>query len=242
MGVEGQLTKEMMGSNLPVDMPATNLDAGFFKEVRMLRFDYVTNPEIAARVIPSKFSLADDALASFVILEYGFTFVGPYKEAILSVNVLYKDSPYAYPVQLMLNSALPTMGGREMGIPKKVGFVEITQHEDTLAGYVDRPQGERLATGILLIDQPIEPFPEEMPGPSLMLRPVVYPDKPVQMDLIRVDSVWKPTRMHAATGSCSCTGLSVVDPWHTIPVKEMLGASYFEGELCFTGGETLETF
>jgi hypothetical protein len=54
MSVEGQLTKEMMGPNLPVDMPATNLDAGFFKEVRMLRFDYVTNPEIAARVIPSK--------------------------------------------------------------------------------------------------------------------------------------------------------------------------------------------
>jgi len=119
MSVEGQLTKEMMGPNLPVDMPATNLDAGFFKEVRMLRFDYITNPEIAARVIPSKFSLADDALASFVILEYGFTFVGPYKEAILSVNVLYKGSPYAYPVQLMLNSALPTMGGREIGIPKK---------------------------------------------------------------------------------------------------------------------------
>ena len=27
MSVEGQLTKEMMGPNLPVDMPATNLDA-----------------------------------------------------------------------------------------------------------------------------------------------------------------------------------------------------------------------
>jgi hypothetical protein len=85
-------------------------------------------------------------------------------------------------------------------------------------------------------------LPVEMPGPSVMLRPVAYPDKPVQMDLIRIDSVWKPTRMHAATGSCSFTGISVVDPWHTIPLKEMLGASYFEGELCFSGGETLETF
>ena len=48
--------------------------------------------------------------------------------------------------------------------------------------------------------------------------------------------------MHAATGSCSFTGISVVDPWHTIPVKEMLGASYLEGDLYFTGGETLGTF
>jgi len=123
-----------------------------------------------------------------------------------------------------------------------VGFVEIAQHEDTLAAYVERPKGERLATGILRIDQPIEPFPEEMPGSTVMLRPVVYPDKPVQMDLIRADVVWKPTRVHAATGSCSFTGISVVDPWHTIPVKEMVAASYHEGELHFTGGETLETF
>ena len=44
------------------------------------------------------------------------------------------------------------------------------------------------------------------------------------------------------TGSCSFAGISVVDPWHTIPVKKMLGASYLERDLYSTGGETLETF
>ena len=242
MRVSGKLTKEMMGPNLPVDMPASNPAGVFFKDVRMLQFMYITDAEIAARVIPSQFSLADDPVASFSVLEYGFTLVGPYREAILSVNVLYKDVPYAYSVQLMLNSALPTMGGREIGIPKKVGFVDITQHEDTIAGSVERPKGERLATGILRIDQPIEPCPEEIPASLILVRPVMYPDKPVQVDLLRIDSVVKPTRMHAATGSCSFTGISVVDPWHTIPVKEMLGASYLEGDLYFSGGETLGTF
>ncbi|MBW2219478.1 MAG: acetoacetate decarboxylase family protein [Deltaproteobacteria bacterium] len=242
MSVKGKLTKEMMGSNLPVDMPAVNSAAGFFKEVRMLRFDYITDSEIVARVIPSQLSLKDDATAAFMVIEYGFTFVGPYKEAILSVNVLHQDVPYVYFVQLMLNSALPTMAGRDTGYPKKVGFVDITQHEDTIAGYVERPKGERLATGILRIDQPIEPYPEEMPGSSVLLRPVVYPDKPVQMELIRMDTVLKPTKVYAATGSCSFTGISVVDPWHTIPVKKMVGVSYIEGELYYTSGETLETF
>jgi len=242
MSVKGKLTKEMMGSNLPVDMPAVNPAAGFFKEVRMLRFDYITDSEIVARVIPSQLSLKDDATAAFMVIEYGFTFVGPYKEAILSVNVLHQDVPYVYFVQLMLNSALPTMAGRDTGYPKKVGFVDITQHEDTIAGYVERPKGERLATGILRIDQPIEPYPEEMPGSSVLLRPVVYPDKPVQMELIRMDTVLKPTKVYAATGSCSFTGISVVDPWHTIPVKKMVGVSYIEGELYYTSGETLETF
>ena len=242
MSIKGKLTKEKMGPNLPVDMPAMNPAAVFFKEVRMLRFDYITDPEIASRVIPSQLSLPDNPAATFMVIEYGFTFVGSYREAILGVNVLYKDAPYGYSVQLMLNSALPTMGGREIGIPKKMGFVEITQYEDTIAGYVERPKGQRLATGILRIDQPIEPCPEQIPGSSLMMRPVVYPDKPLQMDLIRMDAVWKPIKMYAATGSCSFTGISVIDPWHTIPVKEMIGASYFEGELYFTGGETLETF
>ena len=242
MSVKGKLTKEMMAPNLPVDMPAVSRVESFFKDVRMLRFDYITDPEIAARVIPSQLSLADDAAATFMVLEYGFTFVGAYKEAILSVNVLHRDVPYVYFVQLMLNSALPTMAGRDGGYPKKVGFVDITQHEDTIAGYVERPKGQRLATGILRIDQSIEPYPEEMPGSSVLLRPVVYPDKPVQMDLIRMDTVLKPTKVHDATGSCSFTGISVVDPWHTIPVREMVRTAYIEGELYFTGGETLETF
>jgi acetoacetate decarboxylase len=242
MTVSGKLTKEMMGPNLPLDMPATNPAGVSFQDVRMLQFMYITDAEVAARVIPSQFSLADDPVAIFSVLEYGFTLVGPYREAILSVNVLYKDDPYAYCVQLMLNSALPTMGGREVGIPKKVGFVDINQHEDTIAGSVERPKGERLATGILRIDQPIEPCPEEIPASAILVRPVMYPDKPAQMDLFRIDSVVIPTKMHAATGSCSFTGISVVDPWHTIPVKEMLGASYLEGDLTFTGGETLGTF
>jgi hypothetical protein len=107
---------------------------------------------------------------------------------------------------------------------------------------VERPKGERLATGILRIDKPIEPYPKEMPGSSVLVRPVVYPDKSVQMDLIKMDTVWKPTKAFAATGSCSFTGISVVDPWHTLPVKEMVGTSYYEGELYYSGGETLETF
>jgi len=242
MSVKGKLTKEMMGPNLPVDMPAVSPATSFFKKVRMLRFDYITDPEIAARVIPSQLSIADDASAAFIVLDYGLTLVGPYKEAVLSVNVLYQDTPFAYYVQLMLNNALGTMAGRDIGYPKKVGFVDITQHEDTIAGYVERPKGERLATGILRIDQPIEPFPEEIPVSTVMVRPVAYPDKSVQMDLIRMDTVWKSTMMYAATGSCSFTGISVVDPWHTIPVKEMVRTGYFEGELYFSGGETLETF
>jgi len=242
MSVKGKLTKEMMAPNLPVDMPAVSPGTSFFKEVRMLRFDYITDPEIAARVIPSQFSIADAASASFIVLDYGFTLVGPYKEAVLGVNVLYQDTPYVYYVQLMLNNALGTMAGRDIGYPKKVGFVDITQHEDTIAGYVERPKGERLATGILRIDQSIEPFPEEILVSTIQVRPVAYPDKSVQMDLIRQDSVWKPTMMYAATGSCSFTGISVVDPWHTIPVKEMVRTGYIEGELYFTGGETLETF
>jgi acetoacetate decarboxylase len=241
MSVKGKLTKEMMGPNLPLDMPATNTAANFFKDVRILQFMYMTDPEVAANVIPSQFSLDDEVMATLSILDYGFTMSGSYKEAILGVNVLYEGIPYSYNVQLMLNSALPTMGGREVGIPKKVGYVDITQHEDTLAGFVERPKGERLVTGILRIDQAIESFPEEMPIQSIVVRPVLYFDKPAQMDLLRVDSVFRPKRVHTATGMLTYTGISVVDPWHTIPVKKMVGCSYLECDFAFCGGKTLGT-
>lgn len=107
---------------------------------------------------------------------------------------------------------------------------------------MDAATGERLATGILRIDQPVKPCLEEIPASAILVRPVMYPDKPVQVDLFRIDSVVSPTKMHAASGSCTFMGISVVDPWHTMPVKEMPGASYLEGDLHSTGGETLGTF
>ena len=131
MGVQGRLTKAEMGVTMPVDAPAYGKKPYHFRKARMLRFDYETDPDKAAQLIPKQLSLTDPATGFLLINEYPWSTFGPYKEAILGVNVLYGGQVLHYLSHLMLDSSCPILGGREIyGVPKKMGVVELIQHED----------------------------------------------------------------------------------------------------------------
>ena len=98
MGVQGRLTKENMASTLPVDAPAYHKKPFYFKGARLLRFDYETEPESAARLVPEQLRLADPPSAFLLINAYPWSTLGPYREAVLGVNVLHEDRPLNIPV------------------------------------------------------------------------------------------------------------------------------------------------
>ena len=72
MGVQGRLTKAEMGVTMPVDAPAYGKKPYHFRKARMLRFDYETDPDKAAQLIPKQLSLTDPATGFLLINEYPF--------------------------------------------------------------------------------------------------------------------------------------------------------------------------
>ena len=79
-----------------------------------LRFDYEPDKESAAELIPEQFSVPDSPIAVVTFAEYPWSTVSPYREAILALGVSYKGESIQYMIQLILNSNMPIIGGREV--------------------------------------------------------------------------------------------------------------------------------
>ncbi len=246
MGVQGRLTKQSMASTLPVDAPAYHKKPFYFKGARLLRFDYETEPETAAGLVPEQLRLTEPATAFLLINAYPWSTLGPYREAVLGVNVHYGDRPLHYITHLILDSDVPILAGRELyGFPKKMGIIEFAQQDDVLAAYVERPRGIRICSGVFRPESPLEPPPPDgTPLQTCALRVVPSPAKDRDhslVELIQTDMVLRSVEVWTGTGSCDFPGISVLDPWHRLSVKRMVAATSLVADFVLPEGRILET-
>ena len=237
MGVQGKLTREKMGYSMPVDAPAFSGPPGHFKQANFIRFDYITDAESASELIPEQLSLTDPATAVLMFGHYPWSTIGSYKEAMIGVNVEYKGEAMFFPTYLILDKA--GFGGREVvGYPKKMGIVEFTKYDDVMGAYVERPKGIRICSGVMRPEQPIDmSMMQDNVRTTCTLRVIPNPDKSKPhslVELIRTDTEVSETEIWMGTGSCTLSGESALDPWHKLPVKEMLMSCYAVGD--FTMG------
>jgi acetoacetate decarboxylase len=230
---------------MPVDAPVYHRKPYHFRKARLLRFDYETDPDTAAQLIPEQLCLTDPATGFLFMNEYPWSTLGPYREAVLGINVLYGDQAFHYMSHLMLDSSVPILAGREVyGIPKKMGIIEFSNFEDVMAGYVERPKGIRICSGVLRPEQPLDPPPDGTPMNACVLRVIPSPEKGKDhslVELIQVDMILSSGEMWSGPGSCQLPGISVLDPWHSIPVKNMISATYMVCDFVLTEGKVLET-
>jgi acetoacetate decarboxylase len=245
MGLKGKLSKAKMGTNMPVDAPAYANAPFHFKGSRFLRFDYETNADTAAELIPEQLQLPDPPTAFLLINDYPWSTFGPYKEAILGVNVLFGSQPLHYLSHLMLDSSCPILGGREIyGVPKKMGVVELVQHEDVMAGYVERPKGIRICSGVLRPEQPLDSPAAGTALNACTLRVIPSPEKDKVhslVELIQEDMILSSGEVWSGPGNCHFAGTSVLDPWHNLPVAKMISATYMVCDWTLSPGKILAT-
>jgi acetoacetate decarboxylase len=245
MGLQGRMTKDSMAATMPVDAPAYHGKPFYYKKARMMRFDYVTDAEAAAELLPEQLSLPDTAAASLTFVDYPWSTLGPYHEAILGIQALYGDQELSYLTHLILDSAAPILAGREIyGFPKKMGCVEFVTQEDVMAAYVERPKGMRICSGEMRIEQALPPLPDGTPLQACALRVIPSPEEGKThslVELIQTDLITSSVEMWTGPGSCRMTGTSALDPWHRLPVKEMLNSVYMVCDFELGFGRILET-
>jgi acetoacetate decarboxylase len=245
MSVRGKLTKAKLATTMPVDAPVYHRKPFHFRRARLLRFDYETDTESAAELVPEQLTLTEPSTAFLLINEYAWSTLGPYREAVLGVNVQHDNQGLHYLTHLMLDAEVPVLAGRDIyGFPKKMGVVEFIQQEDLMAGYVERPRGIRLCSGVLRPEQLVNPLPDGTALPTCALRVIPSPEKDKDhslVELIQTDMIFSSTELWSGPGSCYFTGASVLDPWHRLPVKRMIAATYMLGDFILPDAEILET-
>ncbi len=244
MGLQGKLTKNNIGHTMPVDAPAYNKKAFHFRRAKMYKFTFETSAEAVRELIPENLNAVEPATASLLFCEYTWSTMGPYKEAILAVDVTYKGTPYQYFTHLLLDSGEPILVGRDYyGIPKQRADIEFVAEGGVCGAYVDRPKGIRIASSVFRAEAPME-APQEVRWPCCSLRTIPNPEDGKThslVELIQTDMIITPIEVWSGTGSCDLTGFSTFDPWHKLPVLKMVETSYMVADGILGSSKILET-
>ena len=99
MGAPGKLSKDRLGYSLPVDAPLYQRLPIYYKHVSMLLFDYVTDAEDAANLLPTALELVDPPTVTLVFAEYPWSTLGPYNEVAQALKCTYRGQPVYYRLQ-----------------------------------------------------------------------------------------------------------------------------------------------
>lgn len=243
MGIRGRLTKEHFAFTMPVDAPLYQRPPFYYKDARLAFFEYETDPEAAADLLPAPLELTDPATAALALVEYPWTTFGPYNEAILFVLCAHRGRPLQYITQIFLTTEPPMAAGREIwGIPKKLAHIDFVKENDLLVGTVERPKGLRICSGVMRPERPVSLSGFTSVAP-VCLRVIPSPEEgapPSLAELIEIELVQRPKEIWEGPGSCYFTGASGLDPWHKMPVRRMLRCSLVVYDMDLKFGRILE--
>ena len=94
MGIKGKMTKDKMGMTVPVDAPMLPHKYYGGNKLQMWQCEYETDADAAAALIPDCLTLADPPIAALGFNHYPSGTLGSdWNEAVMYVNVLFKDQP-----------------------------------------------------------------------------------------------------------------------------------------------------
>jgi acetoacetate decarboxylase len=237
MGLKGKLTREQFGFSTPVDAPLYPAPPYYYYGSTLLLFQYLTDPESAASILPAQLELTDPPVAGFFFANHPTTFFGAYHEVGQFIQCtsasLPGPKPGAPPTTIFYipyiftdNDAINAMGREMAGYPKKMGKIDIST-DVYYRATLERPAGNRLCSGML---KPVAQAPaEQVPSPfpmifgTLRLIPTLQAGaRPTVAELLITEFQINNPKVWIAQGSCEIFGRSDLDPLYKLPVRGLL--------------------
>ena len=228
--LKGRLTPDRFGASMPVDAPYYQQPPFYWRDARSMTILYETDAEAAADLLPEGLELPRPAHAALMVVHYPASTVGPYSEAILGLRCAWQGAPQLYVARIVVDEVPPLVVGREIyGYPKKLAAIDLSNDGEFLRGTVERPSDVRLVTAAMRIERPLETAAEAA-TPVLSLRVIPSPEQdtpPSVAELVQVEDTER--RVHEAwsgPATLSYEARSALDPWHGLPVRQVLGGIY----------------
>jgi acetoacetate decarboxylase len=242
LALRGRLTLDRLGYSMPTDAPAFQAPPYHYRNAQAISIKFETDPESALDVLPAPLELIEPAAANLSFYWYPFTTFGPYHEAILRLYARHEGKPLTYIAQIFVDTEPPMLAGREVwGYPKKLAKIGFERDKDMVVGWLERPQGVRLATAIMRPEQPAGALSSNGPTTGLRIVPSAEPTdkRPALAELIAADTEHTIREAWAGPGSISFPDHSVLDPVDRFPVKRILKAVYMEYDIMLPAGRVI---
>ncbi|NQV21407.1 MAG: acetoacetate decarboxylase family protein [Rhodospirillales bacterium] len=254
MGRMGRLTLDKFGATMPVTAPAIQESPFWYRGVTMMFVQYRTDEEALLRVLPEGLELGDDPTAVVAIGDYHFSTFGPYPEAIFSIPCLLDGEPVSYAHYLFVDQEAPLIAGREVwGYAKKLAHIEFIRQSEEYMAIVERPRGNRILTAVMrTVDNvPAENF-VSLPSVALKMIPDAEPNGnrgQAISQLVRTEVEFAPvtatdglSEVWTGPGSLVFDAQSANDPWHELPVREVLSCTYGTFNFYLPKGKIVKTY
>jgi len=233
---------------MPGDAPLYAKPPSDYKDVEAIAFAYETDAEAVLDILPEGLELPDVPTATVSFVRYPFSTLGMYNEAILGVSCLWQGEPRGYIAHIVCDSLIPIAAGREIwGLPKKFAHVTFEKERDMIWGAMERPTGHRICTGVMRPEVPIDisEMPTRGAGGALALRIIPSPEEgaePSLVELIEIPTTSVMLGVWQGSGSVHFDSSSLLDPWHKLPVKKMLSATYRRNHMTIEYGRVIKTY
>ena len=229
MAKTGRLNKANIGFSMPMDAPLYCKPPIHYKDAEAISFTYETDEEAVLDILPEGLEISSPSTASLLFIRYPFSTLGPYDEVILGINCLWQGNQRFYIAHIVLTTDMPLAAGREVwGYPKKLAHITFEKEGDLIIGTMERPRGNRICTGVMRPEMPVElGQAESVPGMSLRVIP--SPEEgagPSLMELIEVPPKSTTKEAWVGPGFAEYNSTSTIDPWHRIGVRKLLTAAY----------------
>jgi acetoacetate decarboxylase len=239
----GQLTKDKLGYAMPVDAPLYGRLPVNYSDVSMLIFEYTTDPEAAAALLPAQLELTDPAVALLLFAEYPQSDLGPYNEVAQALVCTYKGQTMTYAVRLhVTNDAALTMGRESGGFPKKMGDISFAK-DPAYVSALERPAGQRVCSAVMEKTEKLPTLLDPIDFASLRVIPNIEPGAPPSLcQLMQTRWLFPAGELWNGTGSFQFATVDS-DPYYKLPVRQVLKRQLFLGTMqVAAAGGMLENF
>lgn len=202
-----------------------------FTDARRAYVQFLSTPEFVAAVMPPGLQPAGKPLLTLTVGEFASNCVGDFAGATLSIPARHGEIEAAYVLAMFMSTDHAIIFGRDLfGEPKKQADIELAVAGDSVRGRVTR-------LGVTLIDFSVELGEDNGPsrGAAATFNIKAQPaangiglEADAVLTLAEFDN--DLTLNRAGRASLALAG-TVHDPFDSIPVVEVVGGGYVEGDL-----------
>lgn len=208
---------------------------------------FKTEPEVLEQLVPAPLKPNSDSIMVMQISRFFVSGFGSYNEMILFTPASFNGKVGNYSLSLMLDNDIAFAAGREIwGFPKKIANVTLKEKNGVVTGTVKRG-GHQLVKASMQIG-PLGK-PEDVAGSAtyynLKLIPSVKKGAPPavkQLTSTTLENV-KMKRVYKDRGKSTLEfGKSPADPFHEIPIVEVVDGFYVNSDFDLTWGKVIHDY
>ena len=236
--------QDFKGTNLSCDTLSYEMPPFTYEGSKMLTITFKTSPEVLRAMVPEP--LTPNSAGVIVVYVGNFHVTQPivldYYEAAIVVPVFNDDFSGNYMPVLYLDKVLPITAGREIfGYSKVEADIKMTEDGNYASATVVR-NGKTLIDITAQLGEPVVPIPENQNSPIYNLKLIPSVKKGAPPDVKQLTSSFlSDVKSHIFRGGVGKIKLGSLpsDPLGSIPVVEILGASYGERDFVLDYGEVV---